>query len=253
MATFRSLMDEGKKEREERDGAFGQWKADPKPETLRRAVDDLDDVISSSLHRYVGPKSSPVLKQRARLLAAKALQTYDPEKGANVRTHVANQLRSLQRMAPGVIDPLPPPERFRRQQAEIRQAADVLSDRLGRDVTDEEIAELTQLPITRVSKVRNRMRARIPLSAYEETEEGDDESPELEASKRELYDDWTDAVYHDLGDLDRLIMMHRSGYRNADILSTQEIAERLGITPAAVSQRANRIQQKLDQFHAPPS
>jgi DNA-directed RNA polymerase specialized sigma subunit len=251
MATFAELENERKKKKADPNEPFARWKADPRPEVLRESINSMDDVIKSSIRRYVGTKSSPIVDQRARLLAAKALQSYDPKKGANLKTHIANQLRSLQRLAPDITDPLPPPERFRRHQREIMNASELLSEQLGREVTDEEIAELTSLPPARVSKVRSRMRARIPLSAFEEADEG--EGDELVAGKHDDYDDWLDAVYHDLGNVDRLILMHRVGYRNADLLSTKEIAERLGMSPAAVSQRASRIQKRLDEFHASSS
>ena len=243
----------GKKSKEpsEWETSFGDWDKDRSQERLRGVVKSLSPVIDSAVQRYVGPKASPTVQQRARILAAKAVQTYDATRGAALNTHVFNQLRALQRMAPEISDPMAPPERFRRQQVEIRQAGDTLADELGRDATDEEIAEITGLPRARVSKVRSRMRARIPISVYEAAFEDDnDEAPDIVGSSRTPYDEWTDAVYQDLGEIDRLILMHRTGFRNADILSNQDLAAKLSLTPAAISQRVSRIQRRLDQFHA---
>jgi len=238
------------KKREDWDRLYEQWNAQQTPEQLREVIRKLDPVIGSAVSSYAGPKASPTIHQRAKLLAADAVRTYDPERGAGLNTHVYNQLRALQRMAPQVTDPLAPPERFRRQQQEITQANESFFDEMGREPTDEEIAEVTGIPPKRITKVRNRMRARIPISAYEESFDEDDEAADIVGSERTEYDDWVDAVYDDLGEIDRLIMMHRTGYRNADVLSNQEIAQKLDVSPAAVSQRVSRIQKRLDEFHA---
>jgi DNA-directed RNA polymerase specialized sigma subunit len=252
--TIQDAFDEtwGKKKKpKEWEDAYEKWRQDQSQAELQNVVKRLQPVVDSAINRYVGQKAPPTVRQRARILTAKAVQSYDPDRGAGLNTHVYNQLRALQRMSPGISDPFAPPERFRRQQTDIKQATDKMFEELGRDPTDEEIADVTGLPSSRVQKVRNRMRARIPLSVYEDSFDDDDESPDVVGSERTKYDEWIDAVYEDLGEIDRLILMYRTGYRNADVLSNQEIAMRLNISPAAVSQRARRIQQRLDQFHAP--
>ncbi len=233
--------------------SFDAWRKNQSPAGLRQVVKSLDPVIESAVTRYVGQSAPPTVKHRARLIAAKAVQTYDPSRGAALNTHVYTQLQGLQRMAPAIADPFTPPERFRRQQQDITAAATALQEELGRDPTDEEVAEVSGLPASRVTKVRSRMRARVPFSAYEGSfdEDGDSDAPDIVASERTPYDEWVEAVYHDLGEIDKLILMHRTGYRNADRLSNQDIAYKLNLTPAAVSQRAARIQSRLDAFHAP--
>lgn len=247
--TIRDVYAERSDKDKNRDKLFDQWQADQSGPNLRAIVKQLEPTINSAVSQYVGKSVSPTVQQRARLLAADAVKTYDPTRGAQLSTHVHNQLRRLQRMAPGISDPFAPPEHFRRQQMEIQNANSQLEETLGREVTDEEIAELTGIPSRRVSKVRTRMRARIPISTYEDMEDNDDDAPDIPGSEHTQYDDWVDAVYHDLGPVDRLIMMYRTGYRGADMLGNSEIASRLRISPSAVSQRARRIQERLDSYH----
>lgn len=218
-------------------------------QALSSVVKSLDPVISSAVKTYGGPKAPPTLRSRAKILAARAVKSYDPGRGANLKTHVYNQLRALQRIAPEVVDPLPPPERFRRQQAEISTALSDLEDSLGREPTDEEVSEHTGIPLSRTSKVRARMRARIPMTSFEEGDDDDDTGQDVVGSTRTDYDDWAEAVFHDLGHIDKLIMQYRTGYGGADKLNNMEIASRVGISPAAVSQRARRIQARLDEFY----
>jgi DNA-directed RNA polymerase specialized sigma subunit len=229
--------------------SYDAWQAEPSPQNMRTVITEMNPVIESAVKQYGGTRPSPTVYHRARILAADAVRSYNPKKGANLKTHIFNQLRRLQRMTPEIVDPLSPPERFRRQQMEIQNASTELEDILNREPTDEEISDLTDIPLNRVIKVRSRMRARIPLSAYEDASDDDDaDVPDIVGDEYSDYDDWMDAVYSDLGPTDRLIMMYRTGYRGSDILTNEAIARKLKISPSAVSQRASRIQKKLDNF-----
>jgi DNA-directed RNA polymerase specialized sigma subunit len=92
-------------------------------------------------------------------------------------------------------------------------------------------------------------KGRIPFSVIEEKADDDDNATDIVGSSRSDFDTWMDAVYYDLGEQDRIIMRHRSGYGDADVLDNNTIAERLGVSPAYVSQRAAAIQRKLDAYH----
>lgn len=246
--TIRDVYNE-RPDKKDRDELFEKWKADQSQSNLREVVRGLEPTIASAVRQYAGKDAPPTVQQRARILAARAVRSYDPTRGANLNTHVHNQLRRIQRMAPSISDPLAPNERFRRQQMEISSAMAHIEDTLGREPTDEEVAEATGLPAKRVTKVRNRMRARIPISVYEDASDDEDGAPDIIGSERTPYDEWIDAVYDDLGPVDRLIMMYRTGYRGADILDNNTIAQRLKLSPSAVSQRVRRIQSRLDSFH----
>ena len=227
---------------------YTQWKTQQTPQNLRAVVRDLDPVINRSLHQYAKVQT-PVVRQRARLMAADAVRSFDPDAGASLSTHVQRQLQRLQRETPNIVDPLPMPERMRRDSATVINAISEAGDVLGSEISDEQVAELTGLPIPRVTKVRRLMRQGISESAYLEGMGEDDEAQDHVVFTSNPYDEWVNAVYHDLSEIDRVIMSYRTGFRGAPTLSNQEIAKRLKMTPGAVTQRANRIQTKLDQFY----
>lgn len=229
--------------------AYNVWKADPKPKNLYNVVTLLDPTIKQAIS-HLGPDSqSPIVLGRARLTAAKAIKSYDPTKGAHLKTYITGDLQRMQRAVHQVSDPLPTPERTRRLQAEIAQAANIWAADNGSEPTDEELADATKLPLKQITKVRTRMRSRMPMSTYEEgSSDDEDEGADVSTQDRSEYDDWMDACYHDLGDLDRKIMMYRTGYRGETVLSNNEISAKLKISPSVVSQRSHRIQEKLDQW-----
>jgi len=57
---------------------------------------------------------------------------------------------------------------------------------------------------------------------------------------------WLSFVYHDLQPTDQVILEHTVGLNGKPVLSKQMIARKLGISPGAVSQRAAKIQARLD-------
>jgi DNA-directed RNA polymerase specialized sigma subunit len=229
---------------------YDAWAKAPTPQGLRKVVDTLQPTVDQALKTYAGGSEVPTVRSRARQLAAKAVRSFDPKHGVKLQTHLMRQLQELQRVAPSTVEPLALPVKFRRDQGAIRSAMTTLTDDLGREATDEEIADATMLPLKRVLRVRGRMRARVPFSAMNaDADDEDDDAPDVVASQRTPEDDWLDAVYHDLGEQDRLIMGYRTGYRNSPVLTNQEIAAKVRMHPASVSQRASIIQKKIDSFY----
>ena len=211
-------------------------------------MNELEPTIRHAIDQYAGGNQSPVIYDRARLLAAQALETYDPKKGASEKTHVMNQLRKLQREAPAVSDPMPMPERFRFDQAKIRRVMEEIEQEDGREALPEEIQLRTGLTKKRLKRVMDRMAARISQSEYEQTDAEEDDAIDLQVSERTPWDEWVDAAYNDLSERDKLIFRYRTGYDDAPVLDTNEIARRLNISPQVVSQRSRAIQNKLDKF-----
>lgn len=218
------------------------------PSELREELKKYEPVIQKALKQYAGGASTPVVRDRARILAAQALKSFDPQRGARIETHLMRQLQQLQRDVPRMTDPLPIPEQFRRDQYRISEVRRELEDETGLEPDDVEIADRLRMPVKRVRKVLERMSARVPWSVYEEGGE-DDEGQDVVTSERSGWDEWVDAVYQDLPARDRRIMAYRTGYGGVPTLSTNEIAEKLGITPQVVSQRSRMIQKQLDRFH----
>lgn len=190
---------------------------------------------------------TPVLRDRADLLAAKAVTGYDPARGASLQTHVSNALRELQRTAPEITDPLPAPERLRRKRAEAFAALARLRDDLRRDPTEEEIADELNISPAEFRKLRPHLRYQQPLSM---AETGDDETEkDVAVAERTPYDDWIEAVYHDLPPQDRLILQHTTGLNGAQKLSLPQLVTATGLSLDQVRSRVAKLQRRLNEFH----
>jgi len=221
------------------------------PDQLRPLMATLAPTIKKAVDKYA-PGASPIVHDRAKLMAVKAIKSYQPSRSVPLHAHVYHQLQAIQREAPKIQDPMPMPERLRRERGVLLNAINQAKDELGREPSDEEVSERTGLAPKKITKIRSLARAGLSSSAVESIDD-DDENDDVVAHQRSPEDDWTDAVYHDLADPDKLILQHRLGYRGAPVMQTQEIAKMLNMSSAAVSQRATRIQAQLDKYHDPAS
>lgn len=222
--------------------AYQAWKQQPDKQTTGLLLKTLEPEINRGISAHVGA-SNPLLKSRARQLTLTALRNYDPQR-AGLGTHIVNHLQGLKRVARQQNQILPVPERIAQQQAMLQQREIELTDELGREPSTAELSNRTGLSLAKIAKVRQ---YRPPV-----TESYFEGSPELEQSGYSpavQHDSqmWLDVIYGDLGPTDQKIMEWSLGLHGQPQLRNAVIADRLGLSPGAISQRKARIQQLLDQ------
>lgn len=231
------------------DTVYTQWQQAKTPETNTALLKTIQPVIDTAVTSYAGNNANPTLRSRAKIMALKALDTYDPNRG-NVRTHLLSQLQSLRRLSAQSQNIVSIPEQVGLDYGTLADAEAELYDELSRDPTDDELANKTGLSVRRIRKVRA---FNQPISEGA-TQQVTDESPPGDVASAvpgatSAEDAWFNFVYDDLSPTDKLVAdmtLGRHGRRRA---STQDIAQRLNITPGAVSQRAAKIQAMLDKRH----
>lgn len=230
------------------DQLYTTWKTNQTPETNTKMLSAVQPVIDSALVSYGGSAHSPTLKSKARLMALKALGTYDPNRG-NVRTHLLSQLQSLRRAAAKEQNIITLPEQVGLDFQNITHAENELRDQYGRDPTDDELADYTNLSKRRINKIRqfNQPLAEGTVSKIVDEDSGGGDVASQIPGRRDATEAWLNFVYDDLGPTDKLIMDMTLGRNGRRKTSTQDIAARLRLTPGAVSQRAAKIQTMLDK------
>lgn len=224
------------------------WQQNQTPAMNTKLLSTIQPTIDTAVSSYVGQNPSPAIKTRAKLMALKAMQNFDPARG-NVRTHLLSQMQSLRRLAAQEQNIIAVPEQVGLDYQHLSEAERELQDRLSRDPSDDEIADSTGLSVRRINKIRAFHKPVAEGSTIIENE--DDYSDGGVASKipgqTNAQDAWIDFVYGDLTPTNKLIMdmsLGRNGKRKA---SVQDIARKLNITPGAVSQRAAKIQAMLNK------
>lgn len=221
---------------------YAEWLKDKSTANMSRVINAFMPTINSEIMRYSGPKN--LLRSRAKVLTVRAVRTFNPMSGARLNSWVVTNLKPLARYSVKQRD-VKIPEVAARQAAAIERATTSLRDDLGRDPTDEELADELGLSVKRVKDARGMAVASVSSSVYDES--GDDEesySPGVVTPSRVPFAQ--EAVYHDLSDADRFIFDSATGSHGAQRIPAVEVARRLGISPAAVSQRAKAIGKQIE-------
>jgi DNA-directed RNA polymerase specialized sigma subunit len=226
--------------------AYNAWKKNPSQVNLRNAIAGMNDEISMAVKMYVGADDKAA-KSAAKVLISNALMSYDPSKGTKLRTHLLTQMQPLRRFAAKRRFPVNVPEQVQRDSFGLPAAVADLSYELGRDPTDEELADHTGLSTRRLKLLRSKYG-----NAFSTVSEGSRKdltgAPVQEVvSVPSKMDEWADYVYSDLTPTDKKIFEWRTGYGGNTTLKNQDIAKKLGITPGAISQRVDAITKKIDE------
>ena len=220
---------------------YARWKKDPTPENTDALLRKLSPIINSAVKSYGA--GSAGLQTRARILALKAAGTFDPSKSVKLDTHVMSQLRQLSRVARMRSNVIHIPENVFFDRRKLDAATADFVNEKGREPSHAELADRTGIPLSRIKKTLEYKNRAVP-SSMGVSDKGD----HMNDVERDPYDMWVDYVYHDMDDKDRKIFEHVAGYNGAKILPKNEIAKKLGMTPAGVSNRVNNIVRKLEEM-----
>lgn len=225
------------------------WQKNQTPEMNTKILTAVQPTIDTALTSYVGASPSSAIKTRAKLMALKALQNFDPTRG-NVRTHLLSQMQSLRRVAAQEQNIISIPEQVGLDYQKLNEAERALADRLSRDPTDDELADETGLSVRRIGKIRS---FHQPLAEgttvsenVEEQADGGDLASKI-PGQTNAQEAWVNFVYGDLSPTNKLIMDMLLGRNGRRKTSVQQIAQKLNITPGAVSQRAAKIQEMINR------
>jgi RNA polymerase primary sigma factor len=219
---------------------YDEWISDPTPDRMATLVDTLQPTINSEVQRYTGPK--PLLRARAKGLTIKAIRSYDPTRGAQLRSWVVTQLQPLSRYGQQ-LRPISAPEAAIRQAAEVHRVQGEMSDEMGRDPSDVELADKTGISGKRIQRLRKMVIPSVSEGAFEPNAERDATLPgTVLANKTDVAEDM---VYDSLSPRDKAIYDMKTGKHGKSAIPNQLIAKRLGVTPALISQRSRQMAEPI--------
>lgn len=231
------------------DDIYGRWKNEPTPENMGDLLEMTKPIINSALTTYTG--GNKAYYGQAKLLAVKAFHSYDPAKGTKLHTHLMTQLQPLMRTAREHNMPVYVPERVSIEGAQIRRANQELRDKLGRDPADKELADHTGLSLKRIAHIRKFDRGDVAESGLTmRSEEGEEEQFQPMMETKDPHKIYLEYVHHDLDSIDQQIMEWKTGIYGKKVLSNNDIARRLKLSPAAVSQRSAKIAKMVAEAQA---
>lgn len=225
---------------------FNLWKTNPGPQTAGKLLHSVEPVINEAMRSYASQStSSPTLKSKARQLTLDAFESYDPAR-AKLRTHLLSRLQGLRRLGTQETQLLHVPEQLLLDHGHLRQSENQLKETLGRDPSAQELSDHVGLSMRRIQKIRTMQPAKAESSLAAHQESPGRFAPAVTGSSEKAQQAWQEFIYQDLEPTDQIILEHTLGLHGKPSISNQEIAKKLKVSPGAVSQRKEKIQNKLD-------
>ena len=199
-----------------------RWKTSRSPEDLRVLSKSMEPVIYAETQRWGGQIPDYALRANANLYMLKAFETYDPNSGAALSTHVINHLRKLSREVYKNQDIVRMPENMKIESTTIFRAKQELSGQLGRDPTNEELADHLGWSLSRISRVER--------SQIGEFVGSRDEGQDIfaEAGSGTGHTARVDFAYSAMSPVQKQVFSALTGYGGAKVLSRDELVRTLG-------------------------
>jgi RNA polymerase primary sigma factor len=242
VATVKQTTKAAASERAEQDLALWRaWKRSPTDANLSALLRQVDPLIQRAVNPWAGSLARPLLEAEGKRLAVKAFESYDPNRGAALGTHVTNWLLKLSRLAYSNQNVARLPENKMLAFHKFHVANAQLADDLGRPPTADELADHLAWSLQHLEDFRKSI-------SHQELLESGGASTERESAslyESEAQDHLVDFIHHDLPPPQKLIFEHLTGYRGAEVLSNQEIMKRLGLTQGRFSYMKKKLVDHL--------
>lgn len=220
------------------------WQKDRNPEKTAFMLKKLKPTINSALTSFA-PGMEKSLQIKATKLALDAASTYDPSYGTDPSTHVFHTLKRLYRYGAKRNNIMPVSERGYAESKYIKELAAEFEDAKGREPSAMELADRSGFSVRKINKILGANRLRNESSTINpETHQSYVASSDLDD------DDYFEYVYASVGPIDQKIMEWSSGKHGQPILSNQDIAQKLHVTPAAISQRRAKLMNMMSDVRS---
>jgi hypothetical protein len=198
----------------------------------------IDSVVAS-----LGGTGNPQIAVKARVIAAKAIQSYDPDAGATLPTWVSQQLRQLTRDIRKSNSLVHVPDGVQLDAYALYRAEREFEDEHGREPTVEELSDISHIPVKRIKDVRTKMRPVI-ADAGTESEDG---SATLSVPDSDYTQDALDYVYAESDRNDKKLLEYTVGYGGSPVLDAKKIMDKLKLTPVQLSRRKARLSMRINE------
>lgn len=225
---------------------YEYWKQRPGPKTLTPLITSLEPIIDKALKTY-GYSEDPNIRSTAQAYVIKVLPRYKPSAGAQLHTFVFNELRRLQRLGPKQQYAIPMPEQAAFDLRCVNDIEEDLKASSGREPTADELSDATGLSTNRITVLRRKYGIPALHEHAFTTEEGATNLPGSQDSKSTEAGLWLEAIYGELDSVDQKILDWSLGLHGAPQLSKTQMAVKLGISVPAITQRAKRVADKIDE------
>lgn len=218
-----------------------RWQKKPTEADTAYLLKKMKPTINSAMTSYA-PGHAKDLAIKAANLTLQALKTFDADRGVDPTTYVFHNLKRLNRFANRRANIIPISEKASQEYNFLQQVRQEFIDTFDREPSDMELADRTGYSLKKVTKIMNGNPVTSETSTINpETNNSTQFSSDISE------DDYFEYVYRSVGPIDQKIMEWSTGAHGRPVLSSKEIAAKLHVTPAAISQRRTKILNMLSE------
>lgn len=230
----------GRRSRQDQDlELWRNWKADPTPEKLEPLLAALQGPVNAKVNEFkAAPVPDSAVRAFATAQAVKALQGYNPDRGAAVNTFVNWHLKKVRAFVLKHQNVGRIPEHRAYNITEYKQAKDELTQKLGRPPDTLALADRLGWSPAEVARMQTELRPDLIASLSLEP----DRLQDVHSSRER---DVLRYIHYDLTADERLVFEYSLGLYGKPKLSATEIARTMGISLPKVSRIRAKIDRKL--------
>lgn len=198
-------------------------------------------LIHSQVKKWDGVVPRGVLNNEAKLLASKAIDSYSPNKGAALSTHIANNLAPISRIIYTYQNTARLPENLTLKMQSFNGAQEHLVSSLGRDPTTDELKDELGWAASDINRIKNYNRKDLIESVGNVS--GDFYNSDAMEQDSELA-----AIYYSLTPDEKPLFEDTTGYNTNIKLSTAQLLKKYNMSQAQLSYKKNLLTQKIDRI-----
>ena len=222
--------------------AWKTWKGDPTEQHLLEVMERMQGVVNKTVSKWsAAPVPTPAIRAMANVHLKKAIDNYDPAKGASLATYAEWNLKKTGTFVHRYQNVGRMPDHRIEKISDFKIAKTELSERLGHPPDAKTLVDHLgpKWSVNEVSRMEKELQSDHVASLSMETD-----LLAVPVSAKEL-----DAMRYIVDDLsspeERLVYEYSMGLNGKPKLSAQEIAKRMNKSGPWVSRTRGKIDQKL--------
>lgn len=207
-----------------------EWRKTNDPNTLKKLLGRLQPLIHREVSKWDNTVPPATLESKGRQLTVEALQSYNPNMGAAIGTHVTARLRKLSRHVYPHMNVARLPENKQLMYNTVSVAQNNLYDSLGRDATVSELADELKWTPKKVSDFQTAFGRRELVESEGAFLDTDTEDTTL-----------TDFYYHGLPPDDQRLFEDITGYGGSKPQNNTQLQKKYNLTQGQLSYKKRKF------------